>query len=392
MVVSKKEWKNESGRKNRFRTYCRTSLCLLVFTGAILAIIPRQANAEDAVTIAIAGPMVGDSFSVGIQYNAGVTAAVQTLPGGLLLGRKLNIKTYDDKCSIPIAEKVAQDLVMNPPAVVIGHSCSMATLAAAPVYARYKVLQITPASTNSEITEMGIKTIFRMIGRDNVQSEIAVERIALHHAGRKIGVFYFPGNYSEGLAKTAINALKKKGIKPVYAGIGIASASSYADNIQDMIDAGVEILYLTGGGLDSGVFMRQVSQMDAPFNVISSDTLVSKVFIETAGSAGEGIPFTFPPEAAELSTSKLAAAAIKQLGQEPVGYTLLAYAATETWFEGVRRANSFDANLVATAIRQAPIETILGQISFNAKGDIQTNYPAFSWYVWKEGKRVSLEK
>ncbi len=391
MIFSKKEWENKSNHKNIFWVYCRTALLFLVFAGTLWAATPQQARADHTVTIAIVGPMVGDSFSVGLQYNVGVTAAVQTLPGGLLLGKELKIKTYDDKCSTPVAEKVALDLVTSPPAVVIGHSCSMATLAAAPVYARHKILQITPASTNSQITELGIGTIFRMIGRDDLQGEIAAERIAALHAGKKIGVFYFLGNYSEGLARNAIKTLEKKGIKPVYTGIGIVSASSYADNIQDMIDAGVEVLYLTGGGLDSGIFMRQASQMDAPFRVIGSDTLVSKVFIETAESAGEGIPFTFPPEAAKMSTSKQAAAAIKELGQEPAGYTLLAYAATETWIEGVRRANSFDAALVAAAIRQAPIKTILGQISFDAKGDIHTDYPAFSWNIWKEGKRVPLD-
>ena len=79
------------------------------------------------------------------------------------------------------------------------------------------------------------------------------------------------------------------------------------------------------------------------------------------------------------------------MGLEPVGYTLLAYAATEVWFEGVRRAQSFDADRVAAAIRSHPIETILGPVSFDSKGDIQTTYPAFSWYVWKDGKRVPLD-
>ncbi|MGB5445016.1 MAG: branched-chain amino acid ABC transporter substrate-binding protein [Psychromonas sp.] len=391
MVLSKNEWKNRSGQHNSFAAFCRLSIFSVVFIGATLVAVSRQVSAEEAVTVAIAGPMVGNSFSVGIQYNAGVTAAIQALPDGLLLGKKLTIKTYDDKCSIQIAGKVAQELVLDLPAVVIGHSCSMATIEAAPIYARHKVLQITPASTNPKVTEMGISTIFRMIGRDEVQGDIAAKRIAAHHAGKKVGVFYFPGGYSVGLAQTAIDALEKQGIKPVRSTIGIASASSYAENIQDFIDAGVEVLYLVGGGLDSGVFMRQVSQMEAPFNVISSDTLVSKVFIETAGAAGEGVPFTFPPEAAELSTATQAVAELEKLGEEPAGYTLFAYAATQTWIEGVRRANSFDADLVAAAIRQAPIETIFGQVYFDEKGDIHTSYPAFSWYVWKKGKRVALD-
>ena len=365
------------------------TLCILSLA-AVLTSLPRQVYAENPVTLAIAGPMVGTSFSVGIQYKVGVTAAIQSLSDGKLLGRPVILKTYDDSCSASIAEKVALDMMQEPPAVVIGHSCSMATIASAPVYASHHVLQITPASTNPGVTEMGIQTLFRMIGRDDVQGEVAAERIATLHAGKKIAVLSFPGGYSQGLTETAIAALQKRGIKPVKTILAVASASSYIDNIETLIDAGIEVLYLVGGGLDSGVLLRQLRQLNTSIHVISSDTLVSKVFIEAAGAAGEDIPFTFPPEAAELSTSKPAVEAINKMGLEPAGYTLLAYAATQSWIEGVRRANSFDADLVAAALRKAPVETILGPVSFDQKGDIHTSYPAFSWYRWKDGKRVAL--
>jgi branched-chain amino acid transport system substrate-binding protein len=371
-----------------------SSRTLLFCVSVLLNTFPpllQQSLAENTVTIAIAGPMVGTSFSVGVQYKVGVTAALQTLTEELLLGRKIVLKVYDDNCQGPIAEKVAQNIVQDAPAVVIGHSCSGATIAAAPIYAQNAILQITPASTNPKVTELGINTLFRMIGRDDIQGKVAAERIATFHAGKKIGVFYFPGGYSEGLANAAIAALKQRGVIIAKQVAGVGSAASYVDNIEELTDAGIEVLYIVGGGLDSGVFLRQAHQLGAPFQVLSSDTLVSKVFIEAAGDAGEGIPFTFPPEAAAFSTSEPAVLAIKKMGLEPVGYTLLAYAATQTWIEGVRRANSFSADAVAAAIRQAPLETILGRISFDEKGDINTTYPPFSWFVWKDGKRIPLE-
>lgn len=386
-MTSNKLEENESLPSSR----CWNVITLFIFSiGLVLASVSRQVYAENPVTLAIAGPMVGTSFSVGIQYKVGVTAAIQSLAEGKLLGRPVILKTYDDSCSASIAETVALDMVQEPPAVVIGHSCSMATIATAPVYASHHVLQITPASTNPMVTEMGIKTLFRMIGRDDVQGEVAAERIATLHAGKKIAVLYFRGSYSEGLAATAIAGLNRRGIQPIKIIKAVASASSYVDNIEALINAGVEVLYMVGGGLDSGVLLRQLRQLDTSIEVISSDTLVSKVFIEAAGAAGEDIPFTFPPEAAELSTSKPAVDAINKMGLEPAGYTLLAYAATQSWIEGVRRAHSFDANLVAAALRNAPVETILGPVSFDQKGDIHTSYPAFSWYRWKDGKRVAL--
>ena len=372
----------------------KAGIALLVFGPMIAAFsstAPRPACATEPVTLAIAGPMAGASFSVGLQYKVGVTAALRTLPDGHLLGHEITIRTYDDGCRAEIAKKAAMKAVRESPVAVIGHSCSMATLAAEPIYARHHILQITPASTNPTITEMGISTLFRVIGRDDVQGELAAERIAMRHAGRRIGIFHFPGAYSAGLASTAVAALKTRGIVPVKTVVGVSSAPSYGDEVQAFIDAGAELVYVVGGGLDSGVFVRQANQMSAPFRMIGADALVSKVFTEAAGAAGEGIPFTFPPEAAELPPSRAAVADIRATGMEPVGYTLLAYAAVQTWIEGVRRAGTFDAAAVATAIRAAPLETILGTISFDAKGDIETDFPAFAWYAWKGGKRVPID-
>lgn len=394
MESAMKNMKNEGrGLERMARCFfvCRLALLMAAGLFAGTEFLPIQALAEETVTIAIAGPMVGTSFSVGVQYKVGVAAAIQTLPEGSLLGKKIVLKTYDDDCKSSIAKDVAEEIVQSPPALVIGHSCSAATIAAESVYAEHNVLQITPASTNPGVTEMGISTIFRMIGRDDVQGRIAADRIAKKYPGKRIGIVSFPNSYSDGLARTVTKTLEQYGIQPVVNIRGVSASPSYAENIQTLIDAGIDVLYLVGGGLDCGVFLRQTWQMDAPFEIMSSDTLVSKVFIEAAGDAGEGIPFTFPPEAAELSTSRPAVAAIKKLGQDPAGYTLLAYAAVQAWIEGVLRAKSFDAGPVAAALRQGPIETVLGPVTFDAKGDIQTMYPAFAWFVWKDGQRVPIE-
>lgn len=354
-------------------------------------VVPATACAVENIHISVVGPMGGISASVGMQYKVGVSAALHHLPGGRLLGHSVVTALFNDSCDASIAEAVARQIVEDPPAVVIGHSCSSATIASAPIYAHHKVLQITPASTNPKVTEMGISTIFRMIGRDDVQGRIAARRIAEKHAGQNVGVLFFPRSYSRILCQTAIAELGKRGIIPVSVVEAKANELSYADEIEELIDNDVEVLYLVGGGLDSGVFLRQARQMEANFAVISSDTLVSRVFQKTAGDAANGVPFTFPPEAVQLSTAAEAVKTIRTMGHDPAGYTLLAYAATQVWVEGVTRAQSFDADTVAEAIRLKPVQTILGEVTFDKSGDIITPYTPFAWYVWKDGKRVSTD-
>lgn len=354
-----------------------------VFSGTVCA--------AESVHISIVGPMGGTSASVGMQYKVGVSAALRSLPGGKLLGRSVTTDLFDDNCDASIAEAVAKQIVENRPAVVIGHSCSGATIAGAPIYARSKILQISPASTNPKVTEMGIDTIFRMIGRDDIQGKIAAQRIAEKHAGQRVGVLFFPGSYSKTLSKAAIAELEKRGISPVALVQAQAKDSSYCDEIEELIGNGVEVLYLVGGGLDSGVFLRQARQMEATFAVMSSDTLVSRVFQKTAGDAANGVPFTFPPEAVQLTSAAEAVETIKAMDHDPAGYTLLAYAATQVWIEGVTRTQSFAADKVAEAIRLKPVHTILGDVTFDEYGDIITSYTPFAWYVWKDGKRVSTD-
>ncbi|MDO6564638.1 branched-chain amino acid ABC transporter substrate-binding protein [Amphritea sp. 1_MG-2023] len=371
-------------RHSAFKPTLPTLFALLLW----LCSINVQADNPPAV-IAIAGPMAGSSLSIGLQYRAGVTAAIQSLTeDGMLLGRKMTISLHDDNCNAEIAASLAEQIVLTPPAVVIGHSCSAATIAAAPIYAKHNVLEITPASTHPQVTEMGINSIFRMIGRDDQQGSMAADYIARHYQNKHIGIVYFPGEYSKNLALLTLSELEKRQIKPVKSIQTIALSASYTKVIAELLSADVDALYIVGGGLDTAIFLKEARQLGAKFKVIGSDTFVSNVFIKTAGEAANGSVFTFPPETAKLQSSMPAQTAIRALGQEPAGYTLLAYAATQAWILGVQKAQSFEAEQVANALRAAPLETILGPISFDAKGDIMTSYSPFSWYIWTDGKRA----
>ena len=138
-------------------------LALALFAAPAL---PSLAEADQV--IAVVGPMTGLQSANGIDFTGGVELAVDDINAkGGLLGQKLTYITVDDACDPDQAEAAAQQIVSEPPAVVIGHSCSDCSIRAAPLYAKAHVLQITPASTNPSLTEMGIGTVFRMLGRDD---------------------------------------------------------------------------------------------------------------------------------------------------------------------------------------------------------------------------------
>lgn len=372
----------------------RLVAALVAFLGLALGLAPsgRGAAAQETVSpvvVALAGPMVGTSFSVGRQYQTGVTAAWEA-SGGSVLGRPVAVQAHDDACTDTLAASVARKLAETRPAVVIGHSCSAATLAAAPIYADAGILEITPASTNPRITDMGIGSIFRMIGRDDRQGVVAARRLLARWAGKRIGIISNSNAYGRGLSEAAIGELRLQGVEPAIHVVFEPAQDSYLPQIDQLAAARVDIVYLVGGALDSAVIVRQARQSGAAFDIIASDTLVSEVFAQAAGALAQGVLFTFPPEPVGLPTAAAAVTAIRAKGVEPIGYTLLAYAAYEVWKAGVERAGRLDAVAVAAAIRQGAISTILGPVSFDAKGDIISASDPFVWYEWRDGKRVRI--
>ncbi len=63
---------------------------------------------------------------------------------------------------------------------------------------------------------------------------------------------------------------------------------------------------------------------------------------------------------------------------------LYAYGAVQAWAAAVERAGSLDAEAVSTSLHSHEFDTVLGRISFDAKGDVRP--AAFDWFVWTEGE------
>ena len=65
---------------------------------------------------------------------------------------------------------------------------------------------------------------------------------------------------------------------------------------------------------------------------------------------------------------------------DPEGYTLHTYAAIQVWAQAVAKVGSTDARKVMAAIRAGEWDTVMGKLSFDAKGDIkQTSYILWKW-------------
>lgn len=347
--------------------------------------ISRTAWAEQLV--AVVGPMTGSESAHGIDYAAGVKRAIGEINAtGGLLGQKLTYSIVDDACDADQAEAAAYRIVDERPAVVIGHYCSACSIRAAPVYAKAGIVQISPTSTNPRLTEIGLSSVFRMVGRDDNQGRTAVSRLVAVWPHGRIAVLDDGGTYGKGLADVVREGLKAHGINPVLSESFQPGAQTYSAIVRRMKTASVQAVFIGAYDLDIAVIAREVAAAGLHLTILAGDALVAPSFWDAAGKAGENLIFTFSPSPLDLPAGRALIEAAHRDGVEFSGQTVLAYAAVEVWAEAVRKAGSFDTAVVAATLHTNRFASTIGPVQFDQHGDVLGMPGEWLWYRWKAGK------
>ena len=134
------------------------------------------------VTIAHAGPLTGSIAHLGKDDENGVRLAVDqtnakkiTIDGKVL---KINMISEDDQADPKVGTTVAQKIIDAKAVAVIGHLNSGTSIPASEIYAKAGVPMISGSATNPTLTERGLKTVYRTVGRDDQQGPAIAAYIA----------------------------------------------------------------------------------------------------------------------------------------------------------------------------------------------------------------------
>jgi branched-chain amino acid transport system substrate-binding protein len=364
-----------------------TALVAAVAVGAFS--MPTVASAD--VTIAVAGPMTGDLASFGEQLRRGAEMAVADInAAGGVNGEQIKLEIGDDQCDPKQAVQVANDLVKKGVVFVAGHFCSGSSIPASEVYSEEGILQMTPASTNPKFTEdpaaKGIKTIFRSCGRDDKQGSFAGPWLAKTYAGKNVAILDDKSPYGQGLANETQKNMEAAGLKTGLRDTYTAKEKDFSALISKMKDAKVDVVYIGGYHNDVALMVRQAREQGYKADFVSADALNTAEFWSISGPAGEGVRYSDGASAVNLDSAKAVVEKFRAGNYEPEGYTLNSYAAIQAWAAAANIAKSTEGEKVADALHGNTIPTVLGNLQWDAKGDLtEVNY---AWYVWHDGKAV----
>jgi branched-chain amino acid transport system substrate-binding protein len=354
---------------------------VLGLLGMALVLAP-PAHAE--VAVGLAAPLTGPYAWAGGANEGGAKAAVADLNGkGGVLGEQIELVTADDYCDGEQAVAAANKLIASGVVAVFGHQCSGAAIPASKVYADAGLLLVATEATNPKLTAQGLTNVFRMVGRDDVQGQIAAELLSMRWGSRPIAILHDGQAYGKGLAEETRRRLNERGIAEALFEAIEPGKADYWNIVQKMRAKGIEVLYFGGYQHEAALIIRQAREHGYQLQLVAGDGIGSEDFALIAGPSSDGTLITAPPrpmhpEAAELRR------------RFPDDFSFETYAAFQVWAGAVEKAGTFETQAVAQALRTHEFDTALGRIGFDAKGDV-TGHDTFVWYLWKDGQRAPVE-
>ncbi len=363
-------------------------LCRQWLVVGLISIVALGTTAARAkVLIGLAAPLTGNAAWAGGETVEGAEMAIADLnAAGGVLGEQIELVKADDYCDGDQAVAAAKKLVASGVVMVFGHQCSGAAIPASKVYAEAGILMISTFATNPKLTEQSFSNVFRIVGRDDIQGEIAAELLAERWRDQPMAILHDGEAYGKGLAEETKQGLNQRGVTEALFDQIVPGQVDYFDIVEKMRSNGIAVLYYGGYAPEAGLIIRQTRSAGYDLQLVSGDALGNEDFVLIAGAAAEGALMTLVPDPRRHPAAALLAGRLDRLGIP--GFT--AYAAVQTWTLAVENAGSFQTKAIAGALRGREFDTVLGRIGFDAKGDV-TGYDTFVWYVWRDGKYVPLE-
>jgi branched-chain amino acid transport system substrate-binding protein len=321
-------------------------------------------------------------------------AAVDINARGGIKGLKIRIVKADDACEPKQAKSVANRIVDKDKVdAVIGHFCSSSTMPASEVYDQADILNITPASTNPQITERKLPTLLRTCGRDDQQGVVAAEFLVKQLGAKKVAVVHDKDTYGQGLADAMRAHMKKLGITEVlYEGL-TRGEKDFNALVTKIKAAGADAVYFGGLHSEAGPLVRQMREQGLTAAFVSGDGIVSNDFVTVAGGPkfAQGVYMTFSADARKLPESQETLKNFRKSGYEPEGYTLYSYATLQVVAAAFEALGTNKGEELATWLKKNPVQTIMGKRGWNEIGDLTTmDYVIYKWD--EQGKYAEVDK
>ncbi len=356
------------------KLYKWLGICLCA-TMAVIFISSCNTSNSSEIKIGAILPLSGEAATYGKSARQGIEI-------GLDLARKLDPKSpkivvaYEDTQADPKLGVAAFRKLVNieKVKVVIGEIASSVTLAVAPVAEAEKVVLISPASSAPKITEAGdyiFRTAYSDIYEGKVLAHYAVSELKL----KSLAVLYINNDYGIGFKDEFEKTAKSLGSK-IVAQEGFAQgATDFRTQLTKMKNASPDGIVLLGYK-ELGTALLQIKQLGVKAQILSSVMFEDPDVLKVAGSAAEGVHYSYPaynPESKNKEIATFTEAYKSKFGDKPDIYAALSYDTARIVANAIKSGGN-DADVIKKYLYSTKdYQGATGLTSFDSNGDVVKN-------------------
>ena len=374
----------------------RFSLVLLfvVLLSGFSGVVKVQAK---TIKIPVASPFTGPlaSFGEGVK-NGALLKADEINAGGGINGKMVEIILGDELCDPKEAAAVATRFASDPEvAIVIGHLCSSATLAALPIYKEAGLPAITPASTNPQIGKSS-PYYFRNVYKDDFQGDFLARYAKQVKNFKKVAIFYEVNDYAMGLKNAFIRKSKELGLQIICAESYMAETADFKAQLSKFKMMRPDAIFIPGYAPQATLLISQARSLGLKCAFFGADGLDDEIMLKNPDADGLFVttPFLVDRGGAKVKdfveryrhkfaiepnwfaantydAVGIAAAAIAAggLDREKIRAYLAGISSEEKAYQGITGATYFDEN--GDCLKPAFVKVVKGGKWVSAKEQLQ---------------------
>ncbi|CAI1559426.1 Leucine-, isoleucine-, valine-, threonine-, and alanine-binding protein precursor [Serratia marcescens] len=357
---------------------------------AMTMILSLPALADDTVLIGLAGPLTGPSARIGKDLENGARLAIADANAQkpTLNGKPVTFKllSEDDQSDPRTAVAVAQRLVDEGVAGVVGHWNTGTSIPAARIYHDAGIAQVAPVATGHGYTQQGFDTSFRVMGQDDDGGNYAGQYAVKTLKAKRIAVIDDRTAFGQGLADEFIKSLQAQGVQPVTREYVDDKTVDFSAVLTTVRSKNADLIFFGGVDSQAAPLARKLKQLGMNAQLMGAGGFVSQTFLTLAQREGEGVVALEPGLPLEqMPGGKAFEQAYRDRYHTHIElHAPFAYDATRVLIAAIEQAGSANPADYLPKLRAIHYQGVTGDIAFDAQGNLQQ--PSFTLYRVVDGK------
>lgn len=349
------------------RSWKGLMLVLAIVASVHFVGLPAQAG-DKTVKIGLSAPLTGDWAEYGNDFKRAVSMVFDKVnQDGGIRGQKIELVVLDSRGDPKESVLIAEKLVADPEVIAaIGDFSSSSSMAAAPVYEKAGMTQLSPTASHMGFTQKG-KNMFRVVATQGFEGPFNARWAVKELGNKRLATIYINNDWGVDANKYFVAEAKRLGAEVVAEEAFTPGEKDFNAILSKIKRLEPDLIYLPTFYADAAAILNQAKRMRFQPTVMANSSLFNQKTIELGGKAVEGIIIpanyfsTDPRPAAQAFTQ----AYEKRYGQTPNQFAALAYDAANLMVAALEKAGFDERAKVAEALESIEgFQGATGSISY----------------------------